>query len=337
MLGQDAENEPKFRCAECNIQFGTPRDLARHLNKTARHGGQPSPCAICHKPLTRPDSRARHERRCRERFGVTEEMWRGIEQTRQRGRRKSISVGTDEDSKPSTESEAQEGSSTSRTASTSKLSPADLQRLMDETQVKFASITARFTPQPGESGSWTRKRAMSELRSGPLLPSDGALTSRKRRESSPPARRAPPPPFGPPRTAPMVTHWHPLNRMANVSRDDSPPYDPPPSPSVKQEDSDGESELSMSTSKTQWTTLARHSGRGVETGPDGDDDEEVDELAGDDDDEPWTPPVTGRAHAHAQGRGHETMEPPPKRKLLGFETDGVGGAVNGWGSQHSQR
>ena len=86
------ENDLKYMCAECNLQFGTPRDLSRHLNKTARHGSQPGPCPICHKQLTRPDSRARHERRCRARFGVTEEMWQGIERERQRGRRKSISV-----------------------------------------------------------------------------------------------------------------------------------------------------------------------------------------------------------------------------------------------------
>jgi hypothetical protein len=91
------EPDIKYRCTECNLQFSTPRDLSRHLNKTARHGGQPSPCAICHKPLTRPDSRARHERRCREHFGVTEEMWHGTERERQRGRRESISADGPDD------------------------------------------------------------------------------------------------------------------------------------------------------------------------------------------------------------------------------------------------
>jgi hypothetical protein len=187
------EGDAKYRCAECNLQFGTPRDLSRHLNKTARHGGQPSPCAICHKPLTRPDSRARHERRCRERFGVTEEMWQGIERERQRGRRKSISVdGTDEANKLAGEGSgtacdattattntgrehrcgggggggaaAATGSSRSRTVSVSEVSDSELVAALASTKVASSApgpgpasmATSRFMPHPsgsGESGS----------------------------------------------------------------------------------------------------------------------------------------------------------------------------------------
>lgn len=200
MVVQDpTEGDAKYRCAECNLQFGTPRDLSRHLNKTARHGGQPSPCAICHKPLTRPDSRARHERRCRERFGVTEEMWQGIERERQRGRRKSISVdGTDEANKLTGEGSgtgcdgttattsagrehrcgggaaaAASSSTRSRTVSVSEVSDAELIAALASTKVASSApglapapmAPSRFmTHQSGSesSSSWaTRKRSTS--------------------------------------------------------------------------------------------------------------------------------------------------------------------------------
>jgi len=187
------EGDAKYRCAECNLQFGTPRDLSRHLNKTARHGGQPSPCAICHKPLTRPDSRARHERRCRERFGVTEEMWQGIERERQRGRRKSISIdGTDETSKLAGEGSgtgcdattattatgrehrcgggaaaAASSSSRSRTVSVSEVSDSELVAALASTNVASSApgparmATSRFMPHQSGSESATRKRSTS--------------------------------------------------------------------------------------------------------------------------------------------------------------------------------
>jgi hypothetical protein len=236
MIVQDAteSGDAKYRCAECNLQFGTPRDLSRHLNKTARHGGQPSPCAICHKPLTRPDSRARHERRCRERFGVTEEMWQGIERERQRGRRKSISVdGPEEpntqlagdggcDATTATASTGREhcgggggggitsGSSRSRTVSVSEVSDAELVAALASTKVASSAPGpnsmpgSRYMPnQPsGESSaSWTRRRSASLRAPHPQptpLPSakDGAvpMNGRKRRESSPHARGVLPPP-----------------------------------------------------------------------------------------------------------------------------------------------
>ena len=198
MVVQDpTEGDAKYRCAECNLQFGTPRDLSRHLNKTARHGGQPSPCAICHKPLTRPDSRARHERRCRERFGVTEEMWQGIERDRQRGRRKSISIdGTDEANKFAGEGSgtgcdaatatantgrehrcgggaaaAASSSSRSRAVSVSEVSDSELVAALASTNVAGPGparvATSRFVPHQSssESGSsWATRQRSASLR-----------------------------------------------------------------------------------------------------------------------------------------------------------------------------
>ena len=366
MVVTDAENEAKYRCTECNLQFGTPRDLSRHLNKTARHGGQPSPCAICHKPLTRPDSRARHERRCRERFGVTEEMWRGIERERQRGRRKSVSGdGPDEagklpgetgangsmgcDHTPIAREACGSGSSRSRTVSVSETSDiAETTAALESTRVGSSatapSVATRFVAQPGEPESWTRRRSTS-LRAP--LTKDTPINGRKRRESSPPSRNLepqPPPPSLPQtRPAPMTT-WRPLNRLHLHSvRDDSPPVDPPSSPVMMHDESDGESMASVGTyrpSQSRWTPLVKREGRLVELAPDGEEDEEVDELAGEEEDEPWHPPIPQHAHNHRHGHlrtQDAMMGPPPKKKLLGFEPDGTAGGVAGWPSHKTQR
>lgn len=345
---QDTETEAKYRCTECNLQFGTPRDLSRHLNKTARHGGQPSPCAICHKPLTRPDSRARHERRCRERFGVTEEMWRGIERERQRGRRKSVSIdGVDEGQLSAVAESTGEGSggipherragpSRSRTVSISEVSDgADLANAFASARVASSAsgpastspiIPTRFVAQPGEPGSWTRGRSAS-LRARPQHPPAAAAINGRTRypdASSPPSRGAVPHPLLP------HAHWLPLNH-----RHESPPFDPPSSPTAMQDESDGESMASVggpfrarmpAAPHPHWTTLAA----------DGEEDVEVDELAGDDEDEPWHPPPRAHGHSHVHGplRTSETiMPPPPKKKLFGFESQG-GGGIPGWSSSH---
>ncbi|KAI0248032.1 hypothetical protein BJV78DRAFT_849633 [Lactifluus subvellereus] len=371
MVVTDAENDAKYRCTECNLQFGTPRDLSRHLNKTARHGGQPSPCAICHKPLTRPDSRARHERRCRERFGVTEEMWRGIERERQRGRRKSISAeGADEvgklpgesgvngstacDHHPTAREACGSGSSRSRTVSVSETSDiaepiATLESPRVASSAATPTVATRFVAQPGEPGSWTRRRSTS-LRAP--LAKDAPINGRKRRESSPPSRTAvpqPPPPSLPQtRPAPMTTtttttHWRPLNRLHPHSvRDDSPPVDPPSSPMMMHDESDGESMASVGTYRPQsrWTPLVKREDRLVELAPDGEEDEEVDELAGEEGDEPWLPSVPQHAHNHRPSHYRTQdamMGPPPKKKLFGFEPDSTAGGVAGWHSHKTQR
>ncbi|KAH9061870.1 hypothetical protein EDB87DRAFT_382549 [Lactarius vividus] len=340
MIVQDTEPDAKYRCTDCNLQFGTPRDLSRHLNKTARHGGQPSPCAICHKPLTRPDSRARHERRCRERFGVTEEMWRGIERERQRGRRKSVSIdgvdalsavaeGAGESSGMSgggTPHERRAGPSRSRTVSISEISDAaDLATAFASARVAPGPATAspiiatRFVAQPGTPGSWTRGRSAS-LRAGPLHPPPAVpLNGRPRHPdaSSPPSRSTlplPPPP-------PLHTHWHALNHR--LARDESPPFDPPSSPTAMQDESDAESvgapyrPRMPALPHPHWTTLS----------PDVEDDAEVDELAGGDDEELWHPPTRtfGPGQVHGSMRTPESvMAPPPKKKLFGFESQGSG-------------
>jgi hypothetical protein len=313
MVVQDTETDAKYKCTECNLQFGTPRDLSRHLNKTARHGGQPCPCAICHKPLTRPDSRSRHERRCRDRFGVTEEMWRGIERERQRGRRKSISIegGVDEGRPLSAVAESsgegpsmsipRAGPSRSRTVSISEYSDADLATAFASARVASSapgpspvppSASPRFVAQPGEPGSWTRARSAS-LRARPPPPLHAATTRTRHPDAS-----SPPQPH---------THWRPLNHGMQDESDGEPmtsPYRTRIPPSVH----------------PHWTTLA----------PDGVDDAEVDELAGDDDDESWHPPPRPHGHVHAPVRTPETMmAPPPKKKLFGFESQGSG-ATPGW-------
>ena len=331
MVVQDTETDAKYKCTECNLQFGTPRDLSRHLNKTARHGGQPSPCAICHKPLTRPDSRARHERRCRERFGVTEEMWRGIERERQRGRRKSISIdGIDEGRPLSAVAEIggegpsmssavgiRAGPSRSRTVSISEYSDAELATAFASARVASSApgpssstspiLPTRFVGQPGEPDSWTRRRSAS-LRARPPPPPP-ALNGRTRHPdaSSPPSRTAIPHPL-------PHAHWRPLNHHGGSS------------PTGMQDESDGEPMSPYRTrlpqpSHPQWMTLLH----------DGVDDVEVDELAGDDDDEAWHPPPRAHghnhSHVHAPLRTPETnMAPPaPKKKLFGFESQGSGG------------
>ena len=397
-----AENDCKYRCAECNLQFGTPRDLSRHLNKTARHGGQPSPCGICHKPLTRPDSRARHERRCRERFGVTEEMWQGIERERQRGRRKSISVDSvDEATRlpgddsggsgggdPTAAGQERAGggsvggsvSSRSRAPSISDVSdPNDLAAAFESAQVASSAPTfapgsapeSRFAPQSGEPSSWTRRRSTS-LRTphpvpttvGTLSPSPSSknaamdLNGRKRRESSPHSRRGVPPPQARVTTSPTMS-WRPLNRplSSHPVREDSPSFEQPSSPMAMYE-SDGESSLAHASTYRQpplpsqpsqrWATLAKRDGPIVEVAQEGEDDE-VDELAGDEDG-PWHhPSASPRAHAnHAHHHIRTTegtmMGPPAKKKLFGFEIDHAhahahasAGSVAGWSGHRSQQ
>ena len=245
------EGDAKYRCAECNLQFGTPRDLSRHLNKTARHGGQPSPCAICHKPLTRPDSRARHERRCRERFGVTEEMWQGIERERQRSRRKSISVdGTDEANKLMGEGSgtvcdattaitntgrehhcggataAAASSSRSRTLSVSEASDSELVAALASTKVASSAPgpgpasmpTSRFMPhQPGSesSSSWAARKRSTSLRAP--HPHPAPVPSAKDPPAASPIngrkrRESSPHARGAPTTS---TQWRTLNRPPN--------------------------------------------------------------------------------------------------------------------------
>ena len=340
MIVQDTDTEAKYKCAECNLQFGTPRDLSRHLNKTARHGGQPSPCAICHKPLTRPDSRARHERRCRERFGVTEEMWRGIERERQRGRRKSISIeGVDDGQSFSAMGEStgegpsmgipiphgherRTGPSRSRTVSISEVSDsAELTHAFASARVASSAPrptpSPRFVAQPGEPGSWTRARSSSML-ARPPPPAPTFNNSRTRQHpvaSSPPSRSAIP---------------HPSPSSHAYRR--PPPLDPPSSPRGMQDESDSEVGGSYGARMTtqllpRWTTLG------------GEEDQEVDELAGDDEDEStWDSHARthGHNHLHASQRMSETsMPPPPKKKLFGFESQ-ASTTTHGW-SPHTSR
>jgi hypothetical protein len=357
MIAQDAETDPKYRCAECNLQFGTPRDLSRHLNKTARHGGQPSPCAICHKPLTRPDSRARHERRCRERFGVTEEMWQGIERERQRGRRKSISVdGVDEaiksagdcdptgcDATVGRECCGGAGSSSSRSRTVSEVSDAaELTAAFASAQVGSSTPTpivpTRFVTQPGEPGPWARKRSTSLLAPQPSPVPSTSMNDRKRQESSPRSRVVlPPPPHTQARGALTSTSWRPMNRPPHHARDHSPPFDPPSSPMAMYDGSDGESMAPsrMYQSQPRWTPLVKREERLVELGQDGED-EEVDEL----EEESWAPPVSPRTHSHHVRTPEGVMGPPPKKKLFGFEQDGHShstSGVTGWSSHKTQR
>jgi hypothetical protein len=405
MVVHDTENDAKYKCAECNLQFGTPRDLSRHLNKTARHGGQPSPCAICHKPLTRPDSRARHERRCRERFGVTEEMWQGIERERQRGRRKSISVDSVDDANrlpgddsggngggdPAAAGQGRSGggsaggsvSSRSRAPSISDLSdPNDLAAAFASAQVASSAPTfapgsapeSRFAPQPGEPNPWTRRRSASLRNPHPVptavtasSPSSSSkdtaidLNGRKRRESSPHTRRGVPPPQARGTSSPTINpSWRPLNRPLSFHqvREDSPPFEPPSSPMAMYE-SDGESmahasmyrQPPLSQPSHRWATLAKRDGPIVELAQEGDDDE-IDELAGDEDGS-WHPSASPRAHAHHAHHAHHhirttegtMMGPPPKKKLLGFELDhahahahaSAAGSVAGWSAHRSQQ
>lgn len=403
MVVQDTENDPKYRCTECNLQFGTPRDLSRHLNKTARHGGQPSPCAICHKPLTRPDSRARHERRCRERFGVTEEMWQGIERERQRGRRKSISVDSVDEANrllgddsggggdPTAAGQERGGggsgggsvSSRSRAPSISDVSdPNDLAAAFASAQVASSAPTfapgsapeSRFAPQPGEPSPWTRRRSTS-LRTPHSVPTAVAASSpspstsaknaamdlngRKRRESSPHSRRGVPPPQARATSPPTINpSWRPLNRplSSHPIRENSPPFEQPSSPMAMYE-SDGESSLAhgntyrqppMSQQPSQrWATLAKREGPIVELAHEGDDDE-IDELAGDEDGHWHHPSASTRAHAHHAHHHIRTTEgtmmgPPAKKKLFGFELDHAhahahtsAGSVAGWSAHKSQ-
>jgi hypothetical protein len=354
MIVQDTtDTEAKFKCDDCNLQFGTPRDLSRHLHKTARHGGDPCPCAICHKPLTRPDSRARHERRCRERYGVTEDMWRGIERERQRGRRKSISIqGVDEgqsfsavgestDEGPSMSSSAisheqrRTGPSRSRTVSISEVSDAaELTTAFASARVApsapprhsiSATTSPRFVAQPSEPASWTRARSASMLVVRPPPPPPAPAFNGRARPHDPsslPSRNAFPQP------SPSHAYRRPLNYRDSI--------DPPSSPRGMQDESDSEPIAHVGgpygtrmapQHLPRWTTLS------------GEDDQEVDELAGDDDYGSWDSPA--RAHGHGHGHVHgsqripeTTMPPPPKKKLFGFESQGSGNP--GWSSHMSK-
>ena len=341
------DTEAKFKCDDCNLQFGTPRDLSRHLHKTARHGGEPCPCAICHKPLTRPDSRARHERRCRERYGVTEDMWRGIERERQRGRRKSISIqGVDEgqsfsavgestDEGPSISSSSaishRTGPSRSRTVSISEVSDsAELTTAFASARVASnapprhsvsATTSPRFGAQPGEPPSWTRTRSASMLVSRPPPPSSPvpAFNGRTRHHdpSSLPSRNAFPQP------SPSHAYRRPQNYRDSM--------DPSSSPRGMQDESDSESIAHVGgpygtrmapQHHPRWTTL------GCE------DDQEVDELA-EDDEYGSSARAHGHGHVHGSQRIPETtMPPPPKKKLFGFESQGSG--TPGWSSHMSK-
>ncbi len=72
---------------------------------------------------------------------------------------------------------------------------------------------------------------------------------------------------------------------------------------------------------------------------DGEEDE-LDELAGEEDDEPWhPPPVSPRTHnqQHIWTQEGMVMGPPPKKKLFGFELDSTDGGVAGWSSHMTQR
>ena len=79
----------------------------------------------------------------------------------------------------------------------------------------------------------------------------------------------------------------------------------------------------------RWTTLG------------GEEDQEVDELAGDDEDEStWDSHARthghGHGHLHAPQRMTETsMPPPPKKKLFGFESQ-ASTTTHGW-SPHTSR
>lgn len=88
----------------------------------------------------------------------------------------------------------------------------------------------------------------------------------------------------------------------------------------------------------RWATLARD-GRIVEPVQEGEDDE-IDELAGDEEDEPWHPSASHRTHAHHHQRTPEgmMMGPPPKKKLFGFELDHAGaGGIAGWPAHKTQQ
>jgi hypothetical protein len=110
-----------------------------------------------------------------------------------------------------------------------------------------------------------------------------------------------------------------------------------------QDESDGESMVSASMYRQsqppqpsqRWAALGRRDGRIVELVQEGDDDE-VDELA--EEDEPWHPSGSPRTHAHHHHlRTPEGVmtTPPPKKKLFGFEVDHAG--VAGWSPHKTQQ
>jgi hypothetical protein len=113
-----------------------------------------------------------------------------------------------------------------------------------------------------------------------------------------------------------------------------------------QDESNGEPTVSASMyrqppppqSSQRWATLPKREGRFAELLQEGDDDE-VDELAGDEDGGPWQPSASPRTHVHHHLRTSEgmVMSPPPKKKLFGFELDHAGaGGVAGWSAHKMQ-
>jgi hypothetical protein len=219
------------------------------------------------------------------------------------------------------------GSSRSRTVSVSEVSDAtELAAAFASARVASSAPTpiaaARFVSHPGEP-----RRRSTSLRTPhhPLALSskDAPMNGLKRRDSSPHSRGVlspPPPPQA--RGSPMTTHWHPLNRLSHQARDDSPPFDPPSSPVAMQDESDSEPMVPMSAyrSQTRWTTL---------------EDEEVDELAEDEEDEAWLQSASPRAHHNHMRAPEGAMGPPPKKKLLGFESSG--GGLASWSPHKTQR
>jgi len=113
-----------------------------------------------------------------------------------------------------------------------------------------------------------------------------------------------------------------------------------------QDESDGESMASPNMyrqphppqpSPHRWATVGKRDGRIVEQVQEGDD-EEVDELA--EEDEPWYASGSPRTHTHHHPRTPEgmMMSQPPKKKLFGFEVDHAGaGGVAGWSPHKTQQ
>jgi hypothetical protein len=89
----------------------------------------------------------------------------------------------------------------------------------------------------------------------------------------------------------------------------------------------------------RWTPLVKREECLPDLPQDGEEDE-VDELAGDED-LPWhPPPVSPRPHNNHHARPQEGVVagPPPKKKLFGFELDGTGGRSDSdWSSHKTQR
>jgi len=87
----------------------------------------------------------------------------------------------------------------------------------------------------------------------------------------------------------------------------------------------------------RWTLLVKREDRLVELSHEGEEGEEDEEDELEDEDEPWhPPPVSSPSCAHNNQQGMMTGQPPPKKKLFGFEQDGygTGGGIGGWSSLH---